>query len=592
MFEHINEVVQEASMATCDAILNYIDKYESCKEFTTSEEFDECFQESMMYFMEAASKDKDEITKWMAKKGYWYDGDNPKKKKECNRMYQFLKQHDFRPSDETYKTNINDGNGGKRRIKLNIDPNTLSDDDKELLKNSKKYGVLSFEKDNYERAVRKAKHDSGIKAGNNASHVGYRNKSSGEITDEEIQIGSKLLKGKQYNSEQTLKHEEGHAESLDRKTAKRKNAELSEEHPANVAIKEHINSGKYANGHDASSEELMADLYSAANSQIRTKHWGKNKTTRKVTRGELTRYFNKLISDMDDCTKDDLDSIFVNLDSETANFEERMKKSLKNVEDSVKSAYEPGSYNRFKNDEYEKAWEKIASSLLIYVGFDLKHTIFSYGMGQYVSDTIETNTEKKYTIKSNQKQLNRRKEKLKQYNSMLERVKDAFESHGIKNSNDIKKFIKTDDLDRELVESIFNWAQVAKDVIRETVANIDHFEKIIKETEEEIKSLTDKDKYPNSNNPHIKRIIKFVEEGSKKMISNNFKFPEELPSKIIGEAKSLFNEVKEKSKSERKEDLAKAHKENEESTGLRIKFAQTAIKEYFEDFINDFIYND
>ena len=176
MFEYINEVVQEATMTTCDAILNYIDKCETYNECETTKDFDEYVQESMMCFMEAVSKDKDEITKWMVKKGYWYDGDNPKKKKECNRMYQFLKQHDFRPSDETYKTNIDDGKNGKKRIKLTIDPNTLTKEDKEILKKGREEGEATLrlsDKMKHRIAMTHQARENSIKTGNKLFNIRY-----------------------------------------------------------------------------------------------------------------------------------------------------------------------------------------------------------------------------------------------------------------------------------------------------------------------------------------------------------------------------------------------------------------------------------
>lgn len=293
MFDHINEVVQEAFIATCDAIIDYINKCETYNDFETSKNFDEYVQESMMYFMEAVSKDKDEITKWMAKKGYLYTGDNPKKKKECLRMYHFLKQHDFRPSDGTYLSDINDGKGGKKRIKLNIDDELWTDEYSKRLKYLSMKGeenLNEHEKKEYQQLKDDNKMIGSIKRGENAFFTPMR---------DDITMGSKTMKQKQFSSQATLKHEEGHADSFSRKKdglAANNHQNLPEDHPAKVALKEYKESGKYVNSHDDSTEELMADAYAAQHAKIRNKHRGsKNaKGIRNMTKAEVKRSLNGL----------------------------------------------------------------------------------------------------------------------------------------------------------------------------------------------------------------------------------------------------------------------------------------------------------
>lgn len=268
MFEYINEVVQEASMATCDAILNYIDKCESFKEFSTSEDFDEYVQESMMYFVEYVSKDKDEITKWMNEKGYFYTGDNPKKKKETLRMYNFLKQHDFRPSDQTYKTDIDDGKGGKIREKLLIDP-------------GQNKTIRTFPEVGDTMSSNKELKD--IRSGDNSTFT--YNTNSG---DSEIKIGSKELKGKQQYSQQTLKHEEGH---LDAFLKSGKQDLMPRDNTTAEAIDMYNKLGQPSlNAHDNSNAEAYADKYGAKHAKMRRSH---NKQS-KMTDEELLKSFRKI----------------------------------------------------------------------------------------------------------------------------------------------------------------------------------------------------------------------------------------------------------------------------------------------------------
>lgn len=306
---NIDTVVQEADVNVLDALMNVIDKNEMIQEWSDNEDFSELFIESMMWFTEAASKDKDEITKWMDKKGYWYNGENVNKKKKCNRMYQFLKQHDFRPSDETYKSDIPDGNGGKKRIKLVIDPK-LEKDDIDFMKQIKKNEndgiyVTSSEKSRRNDIKDKQRYLNEVKRGQNAH---FSHKKSNET---HIAIGSDALKGKQRYSQQTLKHEEGHADSFDGNTSR--NQDLPADHPASEAIKEHKAAGKYVNSHDDSTEELMADLYSVMHSSIRTKNWGKNKTTRSVNTYDLKSRYTKFAGATSKNIKEYIDEMKKNL---------------------------------------------------------------------------------------------------------------------------------------------------------------------------------------------------------------------------------------------------------------------------------------
>lgn len=583
MFEHINEVVQEASIATCDAILDYIHKCETYNDFETSKDFDEYVQESMMYFMEAVSKDKDEITKWMVKKGYWYDGDNPKKKKECNRMYQFLKQHDFRPSDETYKTNIDDGKNGKKRIKLTIDPNTLTKEDKEILKKGHEEGEATVWL--FDKVKQLQDHENSIKAGDNAS---FRPRSK------QIEMGSKTLKGKQYKSQQQLKHEEGHADSLFKgNNDNYKNKDLPSDHPANIALKEHKESGKFVNSHDDSTEELMADLYSAMNSQIRTKSWGKNKTTRKVTKTEIIKHFSNIVIQCEKECDEYFNKRFTNENIGIDQFKKYVKKQIDTWEGYWSRNKDRKKLDYFhKGELIERGWQRVSSLLINDVSDGFRKCIKVGGIGQVIDDDINDAGYRSEDFATYIKRINKNKERIKKYEIILKQVKDVFASHNIKSDSDLDKLKQSllNSHDDDILDAIFNWTKTTEEVIEkinqcinEDKEAINYYESKINEMKKDPDQITDK---------HILRIIKFINEGSKRMLNNNFKFPENLLSQIVGETQLLIEDMTKGLKKDNEQERAMWKRRVRETNELRKKFAQSAIKEYFEEFINNYIYND
>lgn len=258
IYDEINSVIMESSLCVLNSIINLIDKNEYINEYSENEEFSDIFTESMMVlFMESFSKDKDEITKWLYNNGYFYSGDNPKKKKEFNRLYQLLKQHKFDPKTETYESDIDDGKGGKKRIKLNID---------------KFIGSASVEKKN------------SVLRGDNAFYSRSRN---------DITVGSNLLKRKQPISQFVLKHEEGHANSrVVNKGEKYSNY--------GNAVRDFIedykgdwDNEKFVNPHDDSVEELKADEYATKHTKIRTKDVGKQgkRATRDINMRDLIKIY-------------------------------------------------------------------------------------------------------------------------------------------------------------------------------------------------------------------------------------------------------------------------------------------------------------
>ena len=244
----VKSITMESSLSVMDTMIDLIDKNDLITEYAENDIMNDIIMESMMIFMESKNRDRDktprnEISKWMESKGYWYTGDNPKKKKECMRMYHFLQQHKFDPKTETYESDIDDDKGGKKRIKLNIDKLYTQDGTKRIMSTLK---------------------------GDNA----YYN-----ATRDDINIGSNLLKKKkQAISQGRLKHEEGHANDYDkwRKSIKDENIR-NIRNSANQFINDTAKTGQFINSHDSDPDELYADLYSAKHARIRTKDRGKGK---------------------------------------------------------------------------------------------------------------------------------------------------------------------------------------------------------------------------------------------------------------------------------------------------------------------------
>lgn len=262
LIKNIEVVTTESSLSVCDKIIDMINKSDLIYEYSENNDF---IMESMMIFMESKNRQRDktprnDISKWMKEKGYWYEGDNPKKKKECMRMYHFLQQHKFDPYSHTYESDIDDGKGGKKRLLLDID-----------------------NPDSSNKILNKM-----VRRGENAYY---------QSTNGAIYMGSKELKRKQYEPQLTLKHEEGHAYSNLEGSKETgwfndfKNYNLPEDDKANQHLKEAKENGKTINKHDDSTEELYADLYGAKNAKFRTKKPGK---TRKANINDIERFFKNM----------------------------------------------------------------------------------------------------------------------------------------------------------------------------------------------------------------------------------------------------------------------------------------------------------
>ena len=289
----INQCILEADINVATALMSYINKIEDIREFSESYELPLMHIESMI-FMESKNRERDktprnDIAKWMEKKGYWYTGDNPKKKKECNRMYHFLQQHKFDPKTETYESDIDDGKGGKKRIPLKIDNN-----DKLSAYMTSKYSKSDTDS-NY------------------------------TVTDKSITLGRNNVTGKQHVSQLVLKHEEGHYNDWekhdprfpgsrygelqvrfellykhDRKGIKKFIDEYGEDGAKVVIAYAHINKNikelKWIWEHDKNVEELMADLYGAQHAKFRTKGAGKNnkQMIRNANVNDIKKSFKRL----------------------------------------------------------------------------------------------------------------------------------------------------------------------------------------------------------------------------------------------------------------------------------------------------------
>lgn len=278
VIHNIDSVIMESSSNVCDAIISIIDKNELITEYSDDQDVSDIFMESMMVFMEYVSKDKDEITKWMDKEGYFYHGDNPKKKKECMRIYHFLKQHKFDPKTSTYESDIDDGKGGKKRIKIVFEADKVYyPDDRRLRPNH----IKSPDQIAWEREIR---------GGKNASY---------DPKKDTITLPIKKIKGPQAKSQTTLKHEEGHAASFHKHG--KKGFYTDEERPdLRKKIDEYKATGKAVNNHDDDVEEMAADEYGIKNAKFRTKKPGKERSTKA---SDIDKKFSEPINYISDSSK-------------------------------------------------------------------------------------------------------------------------------------------------------------------------------------------------------------------------------------------------------------------------------------------------
>lgn len=303
----LNDVIMESEMDVMNSIINYIDKGDLVNEYGVESCVNDIFMESMMWFMESKNRERDrtprnDISKWMEKNNLWYTGNNPNKKKLSNRIYHFLQQHDFNPSDGTYKTDIKLKDGSYKRLKLNIEINgrvPLTQREKDIIERWKKYyveknknGNLSFDWYAIKKAdpnqeetdlMDKLRSIEYIHGGNNAFY--HRD-------GDEIYMSIDTLKHKQSDSQMTLKHEEGHA--YDFKDNAKTDSDIKEINKIIEDSDKHKDAankiGMRSNSHDAESSESFADVYAVKNAKIRTK---KN-STRNISNKDLLKHFEQI----------------------------------------------------------------------------------------------------------------------------------------------------------------------------------------------------------------------------------------------------------------------------------------------------------
>lgn len=549
---NIDTVVQEADTCVVESLTNLIEKNEMIQEWSDGD-LSGLFVESMMWFTEAASKDKDEITKWMASKGYWYEGDNSNKKKKCNRMYQFLKQHDFRPSDGTYLTDFTVGKSKeKKRIKLNIDDMALTEKEKtrykELLKQIRNGERLSAdEAEEYDKLHDKIECINILKDGSNAYYDPMENS---------VNLGSKTIKSKQYHSQSTLKHEEGHAESQNNGTEGQfiatkfpKNMTLPDDHPANKALEEHKKAGKYVNKHDNSTEELMADAYAAQHSKIRTKHKGskKAKGERNITKSELQRSF------------DNMPNLFSKYDKMVTSMEEQANARIprfKNAIDRLKNIV----VSEMAYDTSENFFLDLKANLhkigIDTSGFSYIYTIDDISSGETLMDSsLLTDFDERIIddLMSIKRTLQgwiafdkaAKSDDEKQWSACAEKYKDVFDQISRYGTRQIKEQIEDS---KQLYDRISSSVHVK-------------IEKDKKELYLKFASYMNHGQYPSA----------------KSLLADYFK------PIIDGLEKSI--KVQEKIKKTAKKCL-------QETLNLRANFAKQFVREYFEELSNDYYFAD
>ncbi len=557
VFDQINDVIMESSMAVYDAMLDIINKRETINDNDPSNEFDNIITESFQIFVEYVSKDKDEITKWMDKKGYFYTGDNPKKKKECLRMYNFLKQHDFRPSDETYKTNIDDGKGGKRRLKLTFEANKNETglegtvfSDKNRLRPS---GSKTPEQRMWEEI---------IKRGENASYSASIDKRTGKAINEEILIPAKTLKQKQYRSGFTIKHEEGHAANR-----YHNNRHLSDADRPDLrkAIDDYKATGKKVNSHDDSVEEMSADEYAAKHTKIRNKNAGKKgaSNTRKIKAHEIEKHFNNTSVFLIDNAKRQITS--------TRSIVKKLKyfENLKSITN-----------------------KKDTRSLLIMFNID------TGGVGETGSDIKNIANDYLPSLlngenipKIGNEWIKKCEDKIKYYEDSLKSEFDRYKQE----KSEIMYDHEYDELEKK--SRLTEITEDMTDAIR-------HYKKMIKRSKEHIKEEQETLKEFNRlmNDKEMKKRLSVIEH-----IYNKEK---DLSKDDLNEVNRLFNEIKatgyikewikkleEKIKNEQEfindfKFLKSTATKADSSDQMRIELAKRVIKEYFEEYLNDYIYND
>lgn len=564
--ENIKAIEIESAISVCKSIIEMIDKHETVQEYANNEDLPDIIMESMLWFMESKNRERDktprnEIAQWMEKKGYWYQGDNTKKKKECNRMYHFLQQHKFDPKTETYEPDIDDGKGSKKRIKLIIDPK-ISKEDKDfylrykdaMMNNTAEWKRLPHEtRSKVLRIYNTISFFNNIEQGGNAAYTNV---------DQSIKIGAKELKGKQIYSQFTIKHEEGHADSHHHKGGSGFfNEELPNDHPANIALKQHKNAGKYVSEHDDSTEELMADLYAALHGQKRTKNWGKARETQSLTRSDISRIFNKWLLPVESCIR--VEKICI------TNMQNDYIRPIETI------------INHITSDKYlaticDLGDEEFLDEINTFIeNFDISERLPSLSNHTYDKKTFDNASRdaKKY-----------RKE-VQNLQTLLENVIEVYKSYGIKNKEILKRFslMYFDKKTAENLEYVFDLSENLFDIITYIDKDIDFYNKLMTSSNK-LKSRIDIHKIGLSN--ILLDVKREYKKSNSVSVKTRYKLKNNIIKTVCGPNNKHYTELKKLS-----EDFDKCQRE---TNSLRIKFAQSVIKEYFTGLflMNGYFYYD
>lgn len=542
--DFVKSITMESSLSVMDTMINLIDKNDLITEYAENDIMNDIIMESMMIFMESKNRERDktprnEISKWMEKKGYWYTGDNPKKKKECMRMYHFLQQHKFDPKTETYESDIELGNGKKKRIKIEfrVDPHET--------------GLGSLDEGRLRPAMVKTPQqrawDEMIKQGANAQ---WSVNSDG--SNEKILVPTKTMKQKQARSQLTIKHEEGHAASFYKNGVKQTTD--ADRPDIRKKIDEYKASGKKVNSHDDSVEEMAADEYATLHTKIRTKNG-----VRGLNERDIELHFSELNSAILQSYKSEING---------------MKKKIQQLK-------------KFKNMKDITNAKDVKSLLFTF-------NIGSVGVGEDGSKINDIGH--KYLpsllngediIRFANKTIDNAKKDLKDAETSINKEIDEYRK-------EVRKIMLDDfdDGEEHRIESI-KWAREdAADNIKMIKKRINRYKEIIKEAEEDIEKFK-----KLSNDPEMKKRLNLLEHMYKKKdLSENDKMEANRLLKEIQDTgyidkwiDELYKSIESKQESIKDLSFFKVKtKSSDDSTKMRIKLAKDIIKEYFEELYDDY----
>lgn len=562
LIRSIQTVSMESSINVCDAIVSMIDKNELIKEYDDESIFDDIIMESMMIFMESKNRERDktprnEISKWMEKNNLWYTGNNPNKKKLSNRIYHFLQQHDFNPSDGTYRTDIKLENGSYKRIKLNIEINgrvPLTQREKDIIERWKKYYVTKNEKGNLSfdwYAIRKAcsnKEETylmdklqSVEALHGGDNAFYNDE------NDEIYLSSVTLKDKQNISQLTLKHEEGHA--YDMQDNDKSAMELQEinkiKNDSLKYKKDAAKIGMRSNDHDIKDIESYADVYSVKHAKIRTK----DNSVRNISNKELLKHFQhtdrllaskELSSGIDDCI-DDVNKVMGTCDILLEN-NGGMLKYLVNLTDRVQNIGKSVEKinNKQKEIDTELSLLDKTDDELKKLRDDTRKHIDLLGNGQWCKDVVN--------------ELNNKLD-------IIEDFLDGFKPVNVeKHKESLNKSLqRTKDQEKQFLKKLQNRPYFGKAGFEKAVSS-------------GILTLT-------ISNKDIDEIV------------SKAKTREEADSMILNKMKPMIKRLRDKLNITKKqlEEIKKMDvKIKDTSTRVRYEFAKKYIKEYFDVFADEF----